>query len=175
MVEVALALGVVAFALLSVMALLPLGVKSNQISAEETRASMILTALEADLRNSHPLLNSGKSGMFGLQLPYQIDSVSGRMAFNSAITASTVSTPLVDGLTTRGLDEAELPVATALSPRPRYQISVVYRLPLAGSLEAVQARLVVNWPAQTAAVVADITDPSKVSGYVETLVSFPAP
>lgn len=176
MVEVALALGVTAFALLSLLALLPLGVKSNQISAEETRGAMILTAVEADLRNTHPSLNSShKSAMFGLDLPYQA-SGTGVYSFNSTITGPPTS--LVSGSNTIALDDAENPVAIGSAVRNRYQISVIYLPPPANApLSAMQARLVVSWPslATSPAPIADVTSLGKVGGYLETVVSFPAP
>jgi uncharacterized protein (TIGR02598 family) len=166
MVEVALALGVVAFALLSLLALLPLGVKSNQISAEETRAAFILTQLETDLRDTHPLLADGRSAQFKLPLPYQADA-DGNWSANASL--------LDKKLYTTGLDEAELPVALSSSPRPRYQVSVIYTLPAAGSSRPVKARLVVNWPAVNTSQAAALADPAQVSGYVEAFASFPMP
>jgi type II secretory pathway pseudopilin PulG len=171
MVEVAIALGIVSFALLTVLALLPMGMKSNQISAEETRAVNILSMLEADLRNTHPLANSGRSTMFGFVLPYALDA-SNRRIFNPAVVSA--GTALAEGATI-GLDEAENQVP--LSGRPRFQVSVVYptNLPPAGSTASLRARLVINWPALPNGVVQDLTDSAKTSGFTEVLVSFPAP
>lgn len=167
LVEVALAIGIVAFALLSLMALLPLGVKSNQISAEETKAAGILTMLEADLRNTHPLKNAGKSSLFGLDLPYRTDPDSGMHLTNTA---------LVTGkLYSTGLDLSEQPVVISSSSRPRFQASVIYRLPAPGSMLPIEARLVVNWPAVSTSDPADLINREKVSGYVEAQVAFPQP
>ena len=169
MIEVAIALGVISFALLSVLALLPQGINSNRISAEETRAVCILSAIDADLRNTHPSAAGGRSKIFGLQLPYALDGA-GRYVINPALTTTT---SLGDGTTT-GLDESEVPVS--LSPRPRYQASVIYTaIPAPGSAVSLQARLVVNWPAVPGSSVAAVTDSAQTSGFVESLVSFPAP
>lgn len=167
LVEVALAIGIVAFALLSLMALLPLGVKSNQISAEETKATGILTMMEADLRNTHPLQNAGKSALYGLDLPYEMDTSTGDYLPNST---------LIDGrLYTTGLNLSEVPAPVSAQPRPRYQISVIYRRPAAGTVLPTEARMVVNWPAINTSNPADLIDRSKVAGYVEALISFPQP
>ena len=90
LVEIALALGVIAFALLSVVALLSTGVKSNEISVEETRATAILTLLEADLRNTSPAYNS-TSAIYHLPLPYAANPTTSASIFNPALQ---VNTPL---------------------------------------------------------------------------------
>lgn len=53
--------GVAAFALLTMVALLPLGMKINQVTTEKSRASKILTALETILRNT-PALPGARVG-----------------------------------------------------------------------------------------------------------------
>lgn len=169
LVEIAVALAVVAFGLLTVFALLPLGVQSNKISSEETRASMIASMVEADLQNSYP--DTGKSKLFGLALPYSVDA-SGNRSFSTTLPASTV----LDSTNSVGLNEAETPVAYNSQPRPRYQVSVIYdTVPAATDLTTLQARIVVSWPALPSPQVTDLTEPGKVSGFVEAIVTFPAP
>jgi uncharacterized protein (TIGR02598 family) len=169
MVEVALALGVVAFAFLSLLALLPLGVKSNQISAEETRAVGLISMVEADLRYTHPTLNGGLSEVYGLPLPYALDTGTGELVFSTAeITEGTLYKILMDA--------AEMPVTANGAQPARYQVSVIYtRVPAPGDLEPIEARLVINWPAINTTTVADLTDPAGISDYVEGIVTFPAP
>ncbi len=156
LVEVVLAIGLAAFVLVSLMALLPLGLKVNKTSAEETRAVNILTSLEADLRNAR-----SSNSLFGFPLPYT--NAAGKTAFNPELTTNT--------LATKGLQEDETPGTIASA---RYQASVIYTaIPPAGSLLPVEARLIVNWPASTNTLPQDLV--SKSQGYVETFVSFPAP
>jgi uncharacterized protein (TIGR02598 family) len=50
LVEVVLALGVAVFCLLSILALLPIGLSNNQTSIEQTSAASFARAIEADLR-----------------------------------------------------------------------------------------------------------------------------
>ncbi|PTY06032.1 hypothetical protein DB346_01315 [Verrucomicrobia bacterium LW23] len=181
LVEVALALGIVAFVLLGVMALLPLGVKSNQISRDEARAAGILTALEADLRNTHPALGAGPAGagkslQFGMPLPYTVSSSTGQLIFNPSL----VKNDMTGGYSVL-LDETELPMpATAPAGAPgRFQATIVYtRTPAdmdADTLAPIEARLIVNWPSITTSDISDLTNTAKVSGYVEACVTFPAP
>ncbi len=174
LIEVALALAIASFTFTSVLALLPLGVKTNQISAEESRAVCILSTLEADLRNTHPLQRGGKSAIFGLLLPYEADETSGNYAYNSLIQSPTTSLSL--GSTTTGIDEGERAVTLDASSRPPFQVSVIYTvIPAKGSLNSLQARLVVNWIATPENDISAVTDLTKVRGFVETVVSFPAP
>jgi type II secretory pathway pseudopilin PulG len=176
LVEVAVAIGVIAFALLTLVALLPIGMKSNQISAEETRAVSILSAVEADLRNTHPSLESnGRSNIFGLDLPFAIDPITGRYQLNPALTPRTVT--LGDGATI-GLSDAESPVPLG-SNTARFQVSVIYMPRInPGSPETsrMDARLVVSWPPlATAGDASQVTDVGRTSGFVEALASFRAP
>lgn len=172
MVEVALALAVLAFALVGVVALLPLGVESNKVSAEETGALALLSALQADLANTHPALKSGRSLRFDLPLPFREDA--GKIVVNDTLTSKSVA------------DEYSIPVDESgkrASGRSRYQISVVYlSVPAAGSYEPVQARLIVNWPSVDLSrfsgdreKILALTDTNRVAGFVETLIAFPAP
>lgn len=172
LVEVVLALGVVSFALLMVVALLPIGIKNNKTSTEETRAMTILTTLEADLRNTHPLANSGKSQLFGLALPYAWDATAGRVTLNSNLTVNTIAAANSVGIT----DTQKATSYTSTNPRPRYQATVIYtQVPVAGKASPILARLIVSWPAISPAKVSQLTSLVNVLGYVETSVAFPSP
>ncbi len=83
LVELVLALSLFTFAIVIIAALLPVGIASNKASSEETQGAVLLTTLEADLRNSWPGANSGKSQIFGLTLPYKIAS-GGKTVLNDA-------------------------------------------------------------------------------------------
>lgn len=132
---------------------------------------MILSLVEADLQNSFP--DTGKSKIFGLMLPYAVDA-SGRRTFSTQLPSPPSTT--IDVSNSIGLDDAENPVALTAFPRPLYQVSVFYQAaPAATDLTSLQARIVVNWPPLPSGDIADLTKPGKVSGFVESLVSFPAP
>lgn len=168
LVEVALAIGIAAFVLIVILALLPIGVKNNRTSVEETRGAGILTALESDLRNTHPAQKSGRSLIFGLPLPYSLD-VGGRLVPNAGLTAGE--------LLTVSLGDSEMPAANG--ERARYQAHVIYTRPPSGmpsgSLSPIEARLVVNWPPLASPSRENITDLAKVAGFIETRVAYPAP
>jgi hypothetical protein len=67
-------------------------------------------------------------------------------------------------------------VAITAVPPPRFQVSVIYTtIPSAGNLTPIEARLIVNWPAISGNTVTDLTDTSKVRGYVQAYVTFKAP
>jgi uncharacterized protein (TIGR02598 family) len=50
LVEVAIALGIVGFAFVAIMGLIPIGVNTNQTSSEQTAAAGLVTGIVADLR-----------------------------------------------------------------------------------------------------------------------------
>jgi len=164
LVEVAIALGILGFVIVSVVGLLSVGLKSNQVSLEETRAALMLTMLEADLRNTHPALNSNASAIFRLPLPYTTNA--GGYAFNSLQSGDYFTT---------GVNDSEQPT-NLTAPRPRFQVSVTYlEVPPTNSVKPITARLVVNWPGTNTSASADVLNSASVRGAVEALVSFPAP
>ncbi|MEM1059871.1 MAG: hypothetical protein AAGK14_11535 [Verrucomicrobiota bacterium] len=167
-----------AFAFLSLMALLPLGMQNNAVSIEQTHAVGTISMLEADLRYTHPAytdpgrdIRAGESAIYGLPLPYEfaVQGDSGSMEVNGAIREGQVYSV---GIT----DNGEL-VDIADGVRTRYQISVTYtNVPNAVNGEPVEALLTVSWPSQgVSATSEDLIDPRKVDGYVEGFVSFPTP
>lgn len=168
LVEVVLALGVSVFALLAVIALLPLGLKNNSTSVEELRSLSILSSVEADLRNSRLPAGTGGpqlSAAFGLPLPYRI-TAEGRLVLNPELIKDTVYTS--------ALGESEKPAASPAEAR--YQASVVYlSAPGANSFSPIQARLIVSWPPISAATIADLTNPARVSGFVDKWICFEVP
>lgn len=178
------ALGILVFALFAIVALLPVGIQTNQTSSDNAEAANILTAVEIDLRNTCPAANfngftPGRSQLFNLALPYVVSS--GRTVLNYSLSkpglTTTVTSMSSSGYTT-GLDDTwkMVPVTTA---RPsRFQVSVIYTaIPPPGSLAPIEARLIVNWPAISgdADTVADLTRLSKVRGFVQSYVTFKAP
>jgi uncharacterized protein (TIGR02598 family) len=67
LVEVTLALGVMAFCLIAVFGLLPVGLNSNQAAIQQTRATDILMAVSTDLRSTLSTANS--SPRFNIPIP----------------------------------------------------------------------------------------------------------
>ena len=67
LIEVALALGVAAISLLAIFSLLPVGLKTNQQSVEETASMGILSAVAADLRATQRRITA--SSQFNIVIP----------------------------------------------------------------------------------------------------------
>lgn len=184
LVEVSLALGVVSVALIAILGLLPIGIHINKVTIDETRAAAdVLTALEADLRNTHPTATfnassnafaAGRSRIFGLVLPYSTYGTSSRVALNTALSAVTSGTVPIPNEWTVALDDSLSPMTT-FSQHPPFQATVIYTAVPSSALTPIQAKLIVSWPALANATVADLTNNSKVQGYVQALVTFPAP
>ena len=164
LVEVAIALGILGFVIVSVVGLLSAGLKSNQVSLEETRAALMLTMLETDLRNTHPGLSNNVSAIFQLPLPYTTNADGYVFNTNKAGDFYTI-----------GVNDSEQPTNLA-GARPRFQVSVTYlEVPASDSVKPITARLVINWPGTNTLNSADVLSPANVRGAVEAIVSFPAP
>jgi len=72
LVEVALAIAIAVFCLVTIMGLLPVGLTSGQATAGETAANGILNEVLADLRATGPTIPSGASAtsqQFGIAIP----------------------------------------------------------------------------------------------------------
>jgi len=84
LVEVVLAIGVIAFALLAVFALLPVGLNTNSDSIRQTEAAHLVSMVEADIRatpkgndaDGNPVSSSEGSPQFGVRFSPSIPSSS---------------------------------------------------------------------------------------------------
>ena len=191
LIEMALSLAVIVFALFSIIGLLGIGLQSNHISIAETKATDILTTLKADCLNSRSSNASNPVGLLNLPLPYSLSSsvynsspaaitqgsssglvttISGYQIYGTSFNSILVTNMLY----TTGMTETETPVAAAAGIP--YQASIVYTfIPASNSRNPIQARLIVNWPCRSTTLVSDLTDLTKVNGYVETDIAFPSP
>jgi uncharacterized protein (TIGR02598 family) len=165
LVEVSLALGLMAIILTSIVALLPLGVRSTRETAQEARAIDYLTLIEADLRNTRT--TDGLSPRFKLPLPYTLDA-QGRAKLNSALTAHTIH---AIGIRQDG-------TVSAPGAQCEHRFTLVYTsIPAtAGSMAPLRARLISTWPCLgQEASLDDLTNPKRVSGFLESHLTFPSP
>ena len=177
LVEVVLALAILSFAFTTIASLLPIGLRSNQSTVQQSRAANLLSMLDSDLRNTYPGANSGNSQTFGLTLPYKfVSSTSTRVVLKttSDITTTIPVTTLSNAYTT-GVSDNDAAVTLSSSPTP-YQASVIYTSVPATSTSgsSIQARLVISWPATSSSAV-PVSQLVTGSGYVESFVTFPAP
>ena len=132
LVEVALALGLASFCLLTVLGLVPLGVSTSQMASDQMTASSILTHVLADLHATpmtSPPGTAVTSKEYALKLPD-----------NTARTASTAPVFLYFG------DSAQQFSVAQTAGTSRYRLSVNF-LPSPGGRAAAGVNLVVSWPA----------------------------
>ncbi|MEO8440425.1 MAG: hypothetical protein ABI540_09415 [Spartobacteria bacterium] len=117
LIEVALALGIASFCLLSVFSLLPLGLQTTRASVEQNAASSLLGMVAGDLRVTPP--GTTPSNQFQLQ---------------------------IGTATTLYLAEDGSWTAT-LQPQSRYLLTITYPANSTGGRGATFASLTVSWPA----------------------------
>jgi uncharacterized protein (TIGR02598 family) len=122
LVEVTLALGVAAVALLTIFALLPVGLQNNRLSTEQTAAPRIMSAVAADLRATPK--NAATSPVFALPVPAN-SSTSQVVAFFNA----------------------EGNHSNSVNSDSRYRLTVSFAPNSAGSAAATFATLALSWPA----------------------------
>lgn len=143
LVEISLALGIAAFCLVAIFALLPIGLKGNLESSEETAATGVLSLVVADLSASPATIPPGaatNSRQFAIPIPA------------SPVTAATAVPPLY--FSESGFDGSSRLASS------QFRLDVTF-LPTAGAKSATLARVKASWPAAA----------PNPSGRVETLVA----
>jgi uncharacterized protein (TIGR02598 family) len=128
-VEVTLALGVAAVSLLAIFALLPVGVRTNQIAIEQTASTDILSAVAADLRATPvtaPRAGATASPRFAIGIP------------PNPVGASTATTLF---FTEHGQFSANIRADS------RYRVTVTFLPNGAGARTATYIDLKATWPA----------------------------
>lgn len=144
LVEVTLALGVAAVSLLVIAAMLPISLKTNQASIDQTVANSIISQVAADLRAAARLPPGQVSKQFSLKHTGGAwDPTPDYVYFD------------YDGRQT-GLNQSTAP-SNAL-----YRVTITYRLPPTDTTSL--ADINVSWPAAQ-------SDPTKVVGSVEMFVA----
>jgi Tfp pilus assembly protein PilV len=135
LVEVTLALGVAAVSLLAIFALLPVGVKTNQVAIEQTGSTNVLSAITADLRAT-PRGGATTSPRFGIAVP---------------------ANPVGANITTTLYFTTEGQFSTTLAPASRYGVSITFVANGARARTATFARICASWPASAAVANAEGT------------------
>lgn len=145
LVELTLALGIAAVSLLAIFALLPVGVRTNQVAIEQTASTDVLSAVAADLRATPvttPRGGAATSPRFGIAIP---------------------PNPVGGNTTTTLYFTSEGRFSTTLAAASRYRVSVTF-LPNGGEARtATFAHLNATWPAPAA--------PINAEGTAETFVA----
>jgi uncharacterized protein (TIGR02598 family) len=129
LVEVTLALGVAAISLLAIFALLPVGVRTNQIAIEQTASTDILSAVAADLRATPvtaPRGSATASPRFAIEIP---------------------ANPLTAATTTTLFFTAQGQFSTSIKSDSRYRVTVTFLPNGTGARIATLVDLKATWPA----------------------------
>jgi uncharacterized protein (TIGR02598 family) len=122
LIEVTIALGIAAFCLITVFALLPIGINTNQNSFEQTTAA-IATAIAADLHGT-PVVGS-KTARFQLNIPKAGQSIASGTGQTIYFTQ--------DGAPWLGQNQGTDPVATQTinptgNPLPKYRATILMQV-----------------------------------------------
>ena len=145
LVEVTLAVGIAAFCLLSIMALFPTSLATNQITIQQTANTNLAAAIAADLRATPITLST--SPRYGIAIP---------------TTGGATHTIFLQDDGTAGAQDAD----AIPSQNPRYRATITFAAPADSSQKtATGVRILLTWPA-LADPVASAT-PSKFTGVYE--------
>jgi uncharacterized protein (TIGR02598 family) len=127
LVEITLALGVAAVALLAVFALLPVGLETSRNAAEQTGATSVLAAIASDLRATPR--TAASSALFDIAIP------------------SSGTTSATDVYFTEHGEPSG-----SLASNSRYHGTVTFSPNTAGPKTALFANVAVTWPAAASAL-----------------------
>ena len=123
LVEVTLALGIAAFALIAIFGLMPVGMRANQSASEQTIASQIASVIIADLRTA----NGSSTPLYGINT-----ATGGTLYFAESRTAGNT-----------GFSFSITPGA-----QDRYRATVTLTPPASGSRKATFGTVTISWPAK---------------------------
>lgn len=144
LVEVTLALGVAAFCLLAVLALLPVSAKTNQAAIQQTTAHAIISDIATDLNAAARLPPGQLSKQFSLNNHWESVAIPDDLYFtNDAKPIGTKN-------------------QTTVPPEAVFRATITYRLPPTDTTSLANIR--VSWPAAQ-------SDQTKVAGSVEMFVA----
>ncbi len=153
MAEIAIALGIAAFCLITIFGLLQVGLTSNQNSLGQTTAASLVSAVAADLRAAPPLVSgatSSQTPVFQIALP---------SPSSSGQTISHVYFAEDGSRTSPGAANA------------RYLASVGITPPPPGRRGATLVRILVTWPAAMNANALPNQWPARFGGSLEAFMS----
>jgi len=171
LVEVVLALGIAAFAVLAVVALMPVGLHLAQNSTEQNQASNLLSAIASDLENCPPA--NPATPCFAIAPTPWHTGASGVVPVPDATVGTDYLFYASDGQTVtaaRGAD-SRYRVTLRYTRIPGQSGAVPDDAPSATSPAPVEALLTVSWP--PAADIQSATVPPQ--GRVEAVLAFPKP
>jgi len=130
LVEVTMALGVAVFCLLTLLALLPVGLNLNSAATRETTAMNIASAIIVDVQTTG---TNAQSSLFKIQIP-AIDATSSQIAFY------VTDSGMLTGAPTGG--QSLPPPVDA-----RFLVTLTMTPPGAATLQSTQLDIRISWPA----------------------------
>lgn len=154
LIEVALALGVAAFALVAIFGLLPIGLNSNQASIEQTAAAALAAGLVADLRATAVAIPPVEKNSPRYQVPLPMTGSVRHSLFLRE-----------DGSAVGAVDADANPAQD-----PRYRATLFITAPATATQKAATTvRVLVTWPAVADATAATL--PIKFMGSFEVITA----
>ena len=165
LVEVTLALGVMAFCLVALLGLLPVGMNSNRDALEQTAAASIASAVAVDLRQT-PLAVTG-SANFSLS-----HRKSPRLQIALPLPASSAPAPaslVTLFFTEDGTVSGSVGADADPTQNPRYRVSTTFYPPVTPQRAATLVSILVTWPALADPAAA--ATPANFSGSFETMIA----
>jgi type II secretory pathway pseudopilin PulG len=154
LIEVALALGLVAFALVAIVGLIPVGLNSNQASTNQTAASTVAAGIVADLLATPVEIPAEPKTSLRYQVPLPVSG------------SATHSFFLCEDGAQAGSIDANLDASTD----PRYRATLFITAPTSANQKtATLVRILITWPAVADPQVAAL--PAKYSGSYEVMTA----
>lgn len=154
LVEVALALGIAAIALVAIIGLIPVGLNSNQASSEETAAAGLAAGIVADLQATPVEIPAVEKNSLRYQVPLPVSGSTTHCLFLRE-----------DGALVGGLD-----ANADVTRDPRYRATLFITAPTGATQKsATLVRVLVTWPALADPQAATL--PSKFSGSYEVMTA----
>jgi len=130
LIEVVISMGILSFCMVLLLGLLPVGIKTNELTSEETKALNLMTAIVSDLK--YTPVGESQSSIFKLPAPPFAPDVT-RAETNSVY-----------------FNEGWKPhIGTSPQPDSRFHVSWWYhRLPSPETGEPVEGIIRISWPAR---------------------------
>jgi Tfp pilus assembly protein PilV len=154
LIEVALALGVAAFALVAIIGLIPIGMNSNQASIEQTAAAGLAASLVADLRATPVEIPPAAKNSPRFQIPLPVSGNATHTLFLRE-----------DGSASGNVDANADPAQD-----PRYRATLFVTAPtVASQKSATTVRVLVTWPALADSTAGTV--PGKFNGSYEVVTA----
>lgn len=154
LIEVALALGVAAFALVAIIGLIPIGLNSNKASIEQTEAATLAASVVADLRATPVAIPAAAKNSPRFQIPLPVSGSAMHTLFLRE-----------DGSAAGSLDTGAGP-----GQEPRYRVTLFFTAPAAATQKsATTVRVLVTSPALIDPAAAGAA--GKFSGFYEVVTA----